>query len=103
MPLAGTPDRRTFERDLRAVEALAAVTEGEFAAATAEEQGDLRAEMRAEAAVFDVRADTVKNRWGRLFGRRPMQARSDAPERETRDSVGDEGRWGDSSDDPRTP
>ena len=39
MPLAGTYERRTFERDLGSLEDQIAVTFAEFASATAEEQG----------------------------------------------------------------
>ena len=69
MPLAGTNEWRTFERDLGSLEDQIAVTFAEFAAATAEEQGDARQEMRADIRLLEVEAEAAKSGWRRMFRR----------------------------------
>ena len=91
MPLAGTYERRTFERDLGSLEDEIAVTFAELASATAEEQGDARQEMRADRRLLEVEAEAGKRWWRRMFRRgRGAPARSD-PEREVGPGSTDEG------------
>jgi hypothetical protein len=78
MPLTGTYERRTFERDLGSLEDQVAVTFAEFASATAEEQGDAPQEMRADIRLLEVEGEAGKRWWRRMFrGRRVAPARSD--------------------------
>jgi hypothetical protein len=78
MPPAGTYEQREFERDLGSMEDEIAVTFAELASATAEEQGDVRQEMRADIRRLDVKAKAAKSWWRRMFRRgRGAPARSD--------------------------
>lgn len=77
MPPAGTYERRRFERDLGSLEDQIAVTFAEFTAATAEEQGDARQEIRADIRLLEVEAEAGKRWWRRMFRRgRGAPARS---------------------------
>jgi hypothetical protein len=78
MPLAGTYERRRFERDLGSLEDQIVVTFADFASATAEEQGDARQEMRAQIRLLEVEAEAATSWWRRMFRRgRGAPARSD--------------------------
>ncbi len=91
MPLAGTHERRTFERDLGSLEDQIAVTFAELASATAEERGDARQEMRADIQLHEVEAEAAKRWWRRMFRRgRGAPARSD-PEWEVGPGTTDKG------------
>jgi hypothetical protein len=92
MPPADTYERRKLGRDLGSLEDLIAVTDAEFASATAEEQGDARQEMRAEIRLRDVKAEADKRWWRRMLRLgRELSARP-APEREIEPGSTDEGR-----------
>ena len=91
MPLAGTYERRTVERDLGSLEDQIAVTFAEFVSATAEEQGDARQEMRADIRLLEVEAEAAKSWWRRMFRQeRGAPARSGS-EWEVRSGTTDKG------------
>lgn len=91
MPLAGTHERRTFERDLGSLEDQIAVAFAELASATAEEQGDARQEMRGDIRLLEVEAEAAKRWWRRMFRRgRGAPLRSD-PKQEVGSGSTDEG------------
>ena len=78
MPPADTYERRKLEQDLGSLEDLIAVSDAEFASATAEEQGDARRELRADIRLLDVETEAAKSWWRRMFRRgRGAPARSD--------------------------
>src|SRR4029450_6276546 len=92
MPPADTYERRKLERDLGSLEDLIAVTDAEFASATAEEQGDARQEMRADIRLRHVEAEADKRGGRRMLRRgRGASARSE-PERGIDSGPTDEGR-----------
>ena len=71
LPLEGTYERRTFERDLDSMEGQIAVTFAELASATAEERGDARKQMRGDVRLFEVEAKAAKSWWRRMFRPKP--------------------------------
>jgi hypothetical protein len=92
MPPADTYERRKLERDLGSLEDLIAVTDAEFASATAEEQGDARQQMQADIRLRHVEAEADKRWWRRMLRRgRGASARSE-PEREIDSGPTDERR-----------
>ncbi|HEU4865621.1 MAG TPA: hypothetical protein VFT76_05170 [Actinomycetota bacterium] len=83
MPPPDTYERRKFERDLGSLGTLIAVTEAKFAAATAEEQGDIREEIRAEVRALDVQMEALQERWPHAFHRQGRAAARSRRERGT--------------------
>jgi hypothetical protein len=72
LPPAKTHERRTFERDLGAMEDDITVAFAELESAVAAERGRARDEARADLHLLRVRATMGTRWWRRMLGRGPV-------------------------------